>query len=51
MHFGIHPSGGIGGKTNILVIGEGYGPKKYERASDRGITIMSESEFLEYINS
>ena len=38
-------------KTNILVIGEGYGPKKYEKASERGITIMSEPEFLGYINS
>ena len=48
---GFTPRGSISGKTNILVIGEGYGPKKYDQASDRGITIMSESEFLEYINS
>jgi len=48
---GFTPRGSISGKTNILVIGEGYGPKKYEKALDMGITIMLESEFLEYISS
>ncbi len=48
---GFTPRKSISGKTDILVIGEEYGPKKYEKASDMDITIMSESEFLGYINS
>lgn len=48
---GFTPRGGISGKTEFLVIGEGYGQKKYDKALDMGIKIMVESEFLEYIKS
>jgi NAD-dependent DNA ligase len=48
---GFAPRSAISGKTKILVTGNNPGPSKIEKARQKGIEIMSEEEFLSYINS
>ena len=42
-------TGSISAKTNYLVAGENMGPAKLKKASDLGVTIISEDEFLAMI--
>lgn len=41
----------LSAKTNVLVAGEGSGPRKLEKASSMGIRILSEKQFLELLES
>ena len=42
-------SSSLSKNTNFLVTGENFGPKKYEKAIDLNITMISESELLKMI--
>lgn len=46
---GFTPRGNISGKTEILVTGQSPGISKIKRAQQSNIRIMSEKEFLQYI--
>jgi DNA polymerase-3 subunit epsilon len=48
---GFTPRSNISGKTKMLVTGEGAGPKKIADAHTKGIEVMTEVEFLNYIQS
>ena len=43
--------GSISAKTSFVLAGENMGPAKLEKAQKLGIRIMSEDEFLEFLNS
>lgn len=47
---GFTPRGNISRKTKILVLGAEAGSKKIERAKELGVQIMTEIEFLKYID-
>ncbi|MFZ9046910.1 MAG: NAD-dependent DNA ligase LigA, partial [Cyclobacteriaceae bacterium] len=44
-------SGSISSKTTYLVAGDKMGPSKLKKATDLGVNIISEDEFLKLINS
>ncbi|MFT5970917.1 MAG: DNA ligase (NAD+) [Flavobacteriales bacterium] len=43
-------TGSISKKTDFLVAGENMGPSKLQKASDLGVTILSETEFMSMIS-
>ena len=43
--------GGVSGKTDFLLAGEKMGPSKREKAERLGVTILTESEFMEMVGS
>ena len=43
--------GSISGKTSYVVAGESMGPAKLKKATDLGVTILSEDEFIAMLNS
>ncbi len=43
-------TGSISAKTNFLVAGDNMGPAKLAKATDLGVTIISEDEFLAMLN-
>ena len=50
IRYGADSPTSISGKTNILVIGEGAGKSKLEKAKTLGIEIITEKEFWDIIN-
>jgi DNA ligase (NAD+) len=40
---------GVTGKTDFLVAGDGIGPSKLEKATQLGVQIISEDQFLELL--
>lgn len=43
--------GSISGKTSYVVAGESMGPAKLKKATDLGVTILSEDEFIAMLNN
>jgi DNA ligase (NAD+) len=43
--------GSISSKTSYVVAGDKMGPSKLKKATDLGITILSEQDFIELLNS
>ena len=43
--------GSISSKTSYVVAGDKMGPSKLKKATDLGITILSEQDFIKLLNS